>query len=438
MTLFGVGGTGKTRLALEAARASSAAFADGCWLVELGRVGVPGAVPFAVSSGVGMTTPDAGDVTDALVRRLADRQVLIVIDNCEHVVDAAAALVERIVAECPRVRVIATSREPLMVRGERVMPVGPLPADDGLALFLDRARAESPNLVLDDRQLDAAAALCERIDGLPLAIELAAARVRSMTPVDLLAGLDERFRLLVGNRRSRTERHQTMRATLDWSYSLCELDEQLVFDRLSVFPSEFDAAAARAVAADEALSPGAVIDAVERLVDRSLLMSETGNDGAIRFRMLETMRVYGREHLRDAGQSDEVRQRHAHHIADVLDQLTLTLLGPDEAAILRRIEGYLADSVLTLDWFLEHDQIEHALRLPPGLMVTRGRESITMVERIHATSEHLDLPDSLPRNSTSPRPMSPCSASPTTSSWCNLLRSSHTPIATASSMLSAE
>ncbi len=219
-------------------------------------MGVPGAVPFAVSSGVGMTTPDAGDVTDALVRRLADRQVLIVIDNCEHVVDAAAALVERIVAECPLVRVIATSREPLMVRGERVMPVGPLPADDRLALFLDRARAESPNLGLDDRQLDAAAALCERIDGLPLAIELAAARVRSMTPVDLLAGLDERFRLLVGNRRSRTERHPTMRATLDWSYSLCELDEQLVFDRLSVFPSEFDAAAARAVAADEALSRG--------------------------------------------------------------------------------------------------------------------------------------------------------------------------------------
>ena len=328
VTLFGVGGTGKTRLAVEAARAAAGSFADGCWLVELGRVSLPEAVPFAVSTAVGMPVPDSGDVTDALVRRLAERQMLIVVDNCEHLVDAAADVIEQIAAGCPRVRLLATSREPLMIRGERVVPVGPLPDDDGLTLFLDRARAEAPGLVLDDRQLEAASALCRRLDGLPLAIELAAARVRSMTPVDLVAGLDERFRLLVGNRRSRTERHQTMRATLDWSYSLCDPVEQTVFDRLSVFPADFDSAAASAVAG-EGLSAFAVQDALGRLVDRSLVTSDVGDDGTARFRMLETMRAYGRERLRDTGDADAVRERHACHIADVVDRLTASLLGPD-------------------------------------------------------------------------------------------------------------
>lgn len=391
VTLFGVGGTGKTRLAVELARSAASTFADGCWLVELGPVDVPEAVPFAVSNGIGLSTPESGDVTDAVVRRIADRQMLIVVDNCEHVVDGAADIIERLAAECPRVRIVATSREPLMIRGERVVPVGPLPVDDGLALFLDRARAESPSLVLDDQQLEAAAALCRRIDGLPLAIELAAARVRSMTPVDLVAGLDERFRLLVGNRRSRTERHQTMRATLDWSYSLCTPEDQAVFDRLSVFPAQFDGPAIRAVAARDDISPLGALDAVARLVDRSLISSEVDDDGATRFRMLETMRVYGREHLRDAGGSDLTRERHARHIAERIDELTATLLGPDEERGFRRLAEFLPDALLALDWFLEHDEIDQAMRLPNGFQILNPREGFAMIERVQDRADGIDI-----------------------------------------------
>jgi predicted ATPase/class 3 adenylate cyclase len=382
VTLFGVGGTGKTRLAVEAARSVAQSFADGCWMVELGQVTLPEAVPFAMSTGVGMATPDSGDVTEALVRRLVDREMLILVDNCEHVVDAAAEVIERIASACPRVRMVATSREPLMVRGERVVPIGPLPEDDGFRLFLERARAESPNLVLDNRQRDAVATLCRRIDGLPLAIELAAARVRSMTPVDLVAGLDERFRLLVGSRRSRTERHQTMRATLDWSYSLCDTEEQVAFDRLAVFPASFDAAAAGAVAGGDDLSPVAVQDALARLVDRSLLTSEVGDDGTTQFRMLETMRVYGREHLRDMGQSDAVRERHAHHLADEVDRLTAALLGLDEQILLQRLDGLIADAVLAVDWFVENDELDQAMRFPSAMVIIRQREANAMIELI--------------------------------------------------------
>ena len=394
VTLFGVGGTGKTRLAVETARAAKGSFADGCWLVELGSVSSPAAVPVAVSTAVRMRAPESGDVTEALVRRLTERQMLIVVDNCEHLVDAAADVIEKIAAACPRVRLLATSREPLTIRGERVVPVGPLPDADGLALFLDRARAEAPGLVLDDRQLDAASALCRRLDGLPLAIELAAARVRSMTPVDLVAGLDERFRLLVGNRRSRTERQQTMRATLDWSYSLCDPVEQTVFDRLSVFPADFDITAATAVAGEE-LPSFAVPDALGRLVDRSLMTRDVGDDGTARFRMLETMRAYGRERLRDTGQADPVRERHARHLADEVDRLTATMLGPDENTAMRRGDQLHADIVLAVDWFVEHDQLEQAMRLPPALFGTRFGEALSMFELIRNVAIRIDASDEL-------------------------------------------
>jgi hypothetical protein len=239
--------------------------------------------------------------------------------------------------------------------------------------------------VLDDRQLEAVSALCRRLDGLPLAIELAAARVRSMTPVDLVAGLDERFRVLVGNRRSRTERHQTMRATLDWSYSLCDPVEQEVFDRLSVFPADFDTSAA-AVVAGEGLSAFAVQDALGRLVDRSLVTSDVGDDGTARFRMLETMRAYGRERLRDTGDADAVRERHARHIADEVEQLAASVFGPDENAAVQRIEQLLADIVLTVNWFVEHDQLEQAMRLPSPVGSFRFREARAMYELIRSAA----------------------------------------------------
>ena len=227
---------------------------------------------------------------DHLVHRLREKRCLVVVDNCEHVLAATADVVERIVNACPTVAVLATSREPLMVRGERLVPVPSLLPEDAERLFVQRARDEAPDLVIDDEQRRAISELCRRLDGLPLALELAASRVRVFTPVELVANLEERFRMLIGGRRSRMERHQTMRGTLDWSFDLCTTVEQAVFDRLSVFPAGFDLAAARAVAAGDGVDDFDVVDVVPQLVDRSLLQRSTATDGTTRFRMLETMR----------------------------------------------------------------------------------------------------------------------------------------------------
>ena len=400
VTLFGVGGTGKTRLAIEAASLLSEQYEDGAWLVELGRVSLDGAVPFAMTSGVGLVAPTQGDVAADLVRRLAERDMLIVVDNCEHVVAAVADLVQRIVERCPRVRIVATSREPLMVAAEQVFPVGPLPELDAVDLFLGRARSELPGVEFDGRQQAAIASLCHRLDGLPLAIELAAARVRSFTPVDLLEALDERFRLLVGNSRSRTERHQTMRATLDWSYTLCDPVEQRVFDRLSVFPASFDLTAARAVAGDDVVSSFDVVDAVSRLVDRSLVQTVGPVDGTSRYRLLETMRSYGREHLRDHEDGGgDARERHARHVADSLDRLSFDMLGPNEAAMISRIDELLPDALVALDWFIDRRGWHQAMRVIPAFMITRSSEHYAMMNRllaaIDSAGERVDFEDEL-------------------------------------------
>jgi predicted ATPase len=193
-------------------------------------------VPFAFATGLGIAAPPDRDIVEDITRRLRQKRVLLIVDNCEHLLSAVADVVERIVAMCPAVTVLATSREPLMVSGERLVPVQSLAESDAERLFIERAHTEAPDLVIEDEQAAAVSELCRRLDCLPLAIELAASRVRAFTPIELVANLDERFRLLIGGRRSRMERHQTMRGTLDWSYELCNDTEQAVFDRLSVFP----------------------------------------------------------------------------------------------------------------------------------------------------------------------------------------------------------
>ena len=315
VTLIGVGGTGKTRMAVEVAHATAPMFPDGCWLVELAPVAVEDAVPFVFARSLGITAPTDRDLIDDITRRLRQKRALVVVDNCEHVLSIVADVVERLVAACPSVTVLATSREPLMVSGERLVPVTSLAISDAERLFIERAHTEAPDLVIDAAQSAAISELCRRLDCLPLAIELAASRVRSLTPVELVANLDERFRLLVGGRRSRMERHQTMRGTLDWSYDLCDDVERAVFDRLSVFPAGFDLKAARSVAAVDGVSELDVVDIVPQLVDRSLLQRATAADGTTRYRMLETMRAYGREHLQHAGTSDtDSRTARALHV----------------------------------------------------------------------------------------------------------------------------
>jgi len=383
VTLIGVGGTGKTRLSIEAAGTVSESFPDGCWMVELAVVSVPEAVPFAFCSGLGITAPSDGDVMGHLAARLRDKRLLIVLDNCEHLLAASADAVEHIIASCPGVVVLVTSREPLMIRGERLVPVPSLLPEEAERLFLERARDEAPDLVIDDEQARAIAELCERLDGLPLALELAASRVRAFTPIELVTNLEERFRMLVGGRRSRMERHQTMRGTLDWSYELCSEVEQTVFDRLSVFPAGFDLSAARAVAGGDGVSEFDVLDVVPQLVDRSLLQRTVASDGTTRYRMLETMRAYGREHLQHQGASDTTRARHAAHIATTISALALRTLGPDEQQVLQRLDEYLPDGLVALDWCIDHQEWENGLRCIPSLSVTIERELNAMLVRLH-------------------------------------------------------
>ncbi len=313
VTLTGVGGVGKTRLALGVAAAVAAEFADGCWLVELAPVAGGDEVVTTVISSMRVPMTDL----DALAAYLADRRMLVVLDNCEHVLDAAAELVDEVLDRAPDVHVIVTSREPLGLDGEQVRRVQSLALPDAQAdpdaarvrasvrLFTERAAAVADGFALDEGNIEAVVDICRHLDGIPLAIELAAARVRAMGPAEIASRLDERFRLLAGGSRRAQERHRTLLATVAWSHDLLTEPEKLVFRRLSVFPASFDLAAAEAVAADDEVD---VIECVLRLVDRSLVVYEPD---ANRYRLLETLRQFGADRLTDVGETEEIRQRHA-------------------------------------------------------------------------------------------------------------------------------
>jgi predicted ATPase/class 3 adenylate cyclase len=361
VTLVGVGGAGKTRLSIEAAVAAAPVFPDGCWFVELATVADAGAVEFAFAAGLGLKAAREGAVISGIVSALKRKRLLIVVDNCEHVLSAAAEAIETIVRACPTVTILATSREPLMVTGERLVPVPSLPLADAERLFIERARSEAPDLVIDDVQSAAITELCERLDRLPLAIELAASRVRALSPVELAADLDQRFRLLIGGRRTRIERHQTMRGTLDWSYELCGAIERIVFDRLSVFPAGFDRVAARAVASGDPVSDLEVVDVVPRLVDRSLVQRTTRPDGTSRYHLLETMRAYGREHLQDDRTADDTRERYARHIASRINALSLATMGPTETLAREHIKLLVPDCLAACTWFIDHHDLDGAV-----------------------------------------------------------------------------
>ena len=305
VTLTGPGGAGKTSLALQAAGAAAERYPDGVWLVRLAGVGSPAAVAEVVAESVGAQRP-AGGVVDSLVGFLRNRSAMVVLDNCEHLIDACAELAERLLTSGARLRLLVTSREPLRVPGEVQLAVPPLacpPPDitlerlrdyDAARLFLDRALSVQPDLLLDAATAADVGRICRQLDGLPLALELAAARVASLTIADLAARLDDRFRLLTGGARTAEARQKTLRATVDWSHQLLTSSERVLFRRLSVFRGGWTLEAATAVVADELLPAEAVLDLSAALVDRSLVLAETGQPGG-RFRMLETLRQYATE-----------------------------------------------------------------------------------------------------------------------------------------------
>ncbi|MGI8799019.1 MAG: LuxR C-terminal-related transcriptional regulator [Pseudonocardia sp.] len=322
LTVLGPGGVGKTRLATEFVRRQAASFADGQALVELASVRDPQLIAGVVAAAVGVTL-ERQDTLDVLARRLRDKQLLLVVDNCEHLVEPVAELVSRLLTEAPRLVVLATSRERLNIEGETVWRLPPLPLPDDLAsfdaaadtdavrLFVDRARSVRPGFELDGANTAAVVSLCRRLDGIPLALELAAARTAILSPADMVTRLDGRLRLLTHGARDANQRHQTLRATLDWSYHLLEQPERTLLQRLSIFRGPFRLDAAEQVCGFDPLGADDVVDGLQRLADKSMLQAEPAGDGTVRYRLLDTIREYAAAVLLDAGGADEVRERHS-------------------------------------------------------------------------------------------------------------------------------
>ncbi|GGM17580.1 hypothetical protein GCM10010129_72190 [Streptomyces fumigatiscleroticus] len=346
VTLLGPGGAGKTRLSQEAAEAARDVAGDGVWLAELAPVDDPDAVPEAVLTAVGARETvmyGAGaeemravsdrndDPVERLVEHCGRRRMLLILDNCEHVIDAAAHLAEDLLARCPRLTVLATSREPLGVAGELLRPVEPLPEPAALRLLADRGAAARPGFRVEDDP-GACAEICRRLDGLPLAIELAAARLRMLTPRQIADRLDDRFRLLTSGSRTVLPRQQTLRAVVDWSWELLDEDERDVLRRLSVFAGGCDLAAAEAVCGPAAL------EALASLVDKSLVVAAPSEAGEMRYRLLETVAEYAGERLDEAGERRAAERAHLTYYRELARTTDPLLRGPGQLAAVARLE----------------------------------------------------------------------------------------------------
>jgi predicted ATPase/class 3 adenylate cyclase len=342
VTLTGVGGVGKTRLGLELAEKVLPRFRDGAWLVELAPVRDPGSVADAVASVFGVSARSEQSVEDGLIEFFRTKQMLVVLDNCEHLLDAAANLVEKIGHSCAGLVVLATSREGLAIDGECIFGVPSLATPSVDADFNRIARAESVTLFVQRAQMvgvdfeltaenaASVARVCRRLDGVPLAIELAAARVKAMNPTELADGLERRFETLSSGRRGAPERHQTLRSAIDWSYDLLSGSERRLLARMSVFAGGCTRDSATAVCAGDPIDRSAVFQNLTRLVDRSLVVAE--RDGsATRYRLLETIREYGEERLAEHCETEVLRRRHGQHYLELAHRLIGEAAGPGEA-----------------------------------------------------------------------------------------------------------
>jgi predicted ATPase len=358
VTLTGVGGVGKTRLALQVAAGLVSEFPDGVWLVELAPVGDPAAVPDVAAAALGVL-PQAGvSMTARVVEALSGRRLLVVLDNCEHVVDAAADLVGAVLAGTGTVNMIATSREGLRVGSEHLWPVPSLQVDgeasEAVELFVERAVEVYPAFAEDDQaEVDTVADICRRLDGIPLAIELAAARMVSMTPQDVLERLDDRFRLLGGGRRG-LERHQTLRQAVEWSYGLLDDSEKTVLARCSVFAGGFDVAAAAHLC--DLPDEYAALDVLDSLVRKSLVTVQRVG-GHTRYGFMETIRQYAAQQLEATGTSNEIRDAHGRYFAAQIMHYWHLWFGPRQAAALEWVEVEFANLRAGFRWAADHGDV---------------------------------------------------------------------------------
>jgi predicted ATPase/DNA-binding CsgD family transcriptional regulator len=368
LTLIGPGGVGKTRLALAVADDVEDAFGDGVIWVDLAPLTDPALIPTTVATAVGFTPIPGQPVVDELARILRPRQTLLLLDNCEHLLAATAALVASLLAACPALQVLTTSRAPLRVRGEHEAVVDPLPVpsvaaapdaacladNEAVRLFLERARAVRPTLPFDEKTATTVAAICRTLDGLPLAIELAAARVRLLSPEAVLAQLSDRFRLLRGGLRDLPPRQQTMRDAIAWSYDLLGTEAATLFRRLGIFAGGFDLEAAALVAAGDA---AAIAEPLEALLDHSLVRREERPHGGLRFGMLETIRDFAVGQLAASGEHDEASARHASHFADLVQRAEAPLWAGTTTDWVIRLETDHANIRAALGWLAANDPI---------------------------------------------------------------------------------
>jgi predicted ATPase/class 3 adenylate cyclase len=354
ITFTGAGGCGKTRLALQVAAELLGTVRDGVWFVGLAPLTETEAIPDAVAAVLGLAEQRGQrPVLDSLTDALREQDTLILLDNCEHVIDGAAKFCAELVRECPRLRILATSREPLGIDGEHVyrVPSLSLPrgeaegvddiaASDAVRLFVERAQVQDPGFVLDDASATLVASVCRRLDGIPLALELAAARLSSMSLQQVGDRLDQRFRLLTGGSRNAMPRQQTLQATVDWSFGLLTEPERNVLRRLSVFAGGFELEAAEAICAADSVDAFVVLDLISSLVSKSLVIAERAPE-SVRYRMLETIRQYAaQELLRSCGEAEVVaaRDQHAGYFLSVAEEAATALAGPGQGRWLRRLD----------------------------------------------------------------------------------------------------
>ena len=407
ITLVGSAGVGKTSLGMELARAVASRYADGVFVIELVTVSDRDAAFASVAGALGVNTGLGLSIEDAIVDVLRARNALLVLDNCEHLVEPIAELAERILRAAPRVSIVATSREPLAVMGEHVRPVAPLPVDDldatpfaelagvpAVALFLERARAADPDFEWTEQNAPAVVEICRRLDGIPLALELAASRAKAIDVTEIASRLDERFRLLKGIRRGADPRHRTLQDAIGWSYELLDDDEKRVFASLAVFAGQFDLDAAESISSDE----DDVLDVLTRLTERSMLAVRRSPGGGTRYEMLETLREYGRSRLGDQ-RSVTLYATHARQFAGAAAAIDVGLDSAGEGAAVARADASFADLRAAQRFSVEIGDVDTAFGLACAMreygMRTLHYEVFTWADAMSAMpggSEHPAFP----------------------------------------------
>jgi predicted ATPase/class 3 adenylate cyclase/DNA-binding CsgD family transcriptional regulator len=362
VTLTGAGGAGKTRLSVEVASLLSSEFSDGIWYIDLAPITIPAVVPETVARTLGLPDQPGRSTMELLLRFFSEKKMVLLLDNCEHLLDVCGTMAIELLAGCPQLTILATSREPLGVPGELSWRVPSLSLSDGaIELFTDRARRARPEFVVGAENQALVTEICTRLDGMPLAIELAAARVRALSLRQIVDSLHDRFRLLTGGARTAVRRQQTLRASVDWSHALLTEPEQVLFRRLAAFAGGFDLDAAQAVGADSDVESYQLLDQLSLLVDKSLVVTDETAE-RMRYRLLETVRQYAQEKLGESGEAEQVRTRHRdYYTTRAIDLESKGLAGVEK--LLQWAQSEIENLRASYGWSRENSDAETAMRL---------------------------------------------------------------------------